>query len=165
MRFIAVWSSMVCLCLVAGCKRESAPALPEGGSSPAAMPTPLVTELQREDLVVGTGEALVEGQVAIVHYTGWLYDPAAPDLKGAKYDTSRDKPQPIPVTVGAGQVIKGWDLGVIGMQVGGQRRLIVPPGLAYGGTGAPGIVAIPPNAVLVLDIELYGIEPTSAPPQ
>ncbi len=165
MRFSAVWCSMVCLCLVAGCKPGSGSGPPAGTAPPVDTRAPLVTELAREDLRVGAGEALAEGQVAIVHYTGWLYDPAAQDKKGAKYDTSRDKPQPIPVMVGAGQVIKGWDLGMIGMQVGGQRRLIVPPDLAYGAAGAPGSVAIPPNAALVLEIELFGIEPASAPPQ
>jgi FKBP-type peptidyl-prolyl cis-trans isomerase FkpA len=164
-RSTAAWSWMMCLCLLAGCERKSDSAAPEPAAPPAATSTPAVTELEREDLVVGVGEALAEGQVAIVHYTGWLYDPVAQDNKGAKYDTSRDKPQPIPVTVGAGQVIQGWDLGMIGMQVGGQRRLIVPPDLAYGATGAPGSVAIPANAVLVLEIELFGIEPSSAPPQ
>lgn len=162
MRFSAVWCSMVCLCLVAGCKREATPDAEQAAMIPAAAPAPLVMELQREDLVVGAGEALADGQVAIMHYTGWLYDPAAPDQKGVRYDTSRDKPQPIPVTVGAGQMIKGWDLGVIGMKAGGQRRLIVPPSLAY---GEPGSVAIPPNAVLVLEVELYGIEQDRAPPQ
>jgi FKBP-type peptidyl-prolyl cis-trans isomerase len=122
--------------------------------------------LKREDLVTGSGEALADGQAAIVHYSGWIYDPAAPDNKGAKYDTSRDRPQPYQFTVGAGQVIQGWDIGVVGMQVGGQRRLIIPPDLGYGAAGAPGgDVPIPPNAVLVLDLELVGIEPSIAPPQ
>lgn len=164
MRFTAVvCSSLVCACLLAGCKREAVPGPAQ--APPAAMPAPAVTELRREELTKGSGEALGEGEVAIVHYSAWLFDPAAPDQKGAKYDTSRDRPQPYQFTVGAGQVIKGWDLGVVGMQVGGQRRLIVPPDLAYGATGAAGSVPIPPNAVVVLDIELLGIEPASAPPQ
>ncbi len=170
MRFSAVrtsaaWAWMVCLGLLASCERKSESALPALTAPLATTPAPAVTELKREDLALGVGDALAEGQVARVHYTGWLYDPVAQDNKGTKYDTSRDKPQPIPVMVGAGQVIQGWDLGMIGMQVGGQRRLIIPPDLAYGAAGTPGSVDIPPNAVLVLEIELFGIEPSSAPPQ
>jgi len=164
MRFSAVlWSWMVCACLLAGCKREADPG--PAPAPPAAAPLPALTDLEREDLTVGSGEALDDGEVAIVHYSAWLYDPATSDHKGAQYDTSRDRPLPYQFTVGAGQVIKGWDLGVVGMQVGGQRRLRVPPDLAYGAAGASGSVPIPPNAALVLDIELLGIEPASAPPQ
>ena len=78
----------------------------------------------------GTGEGISQGQVAVVHYTGWLYDPTAPEQKGTKFDSSRDRGQPFAFTIGAGQVIRGWDEGVQGMQPGGQRRLVIPSDLA-----------------------------------
>ena len=81
------------------------------------------TELQKIDIVKGTGEGISQGQVAVVHYTGWLYDPTAPEQKGKKFDSSRDRGEPFPFTIGAGEVIRGWDEGVQGMQPGGQRRL------------------------------------------
>ena len=158
-----LWASVMCVCLVTGCKPKPAAAPPQEPAPAAAAPA--ITELQREDLTVGVGEALADGQVAIVHFTGWLYDPSKPDRKGTKYDTSRDSPQPDQITVGAGQVVKGWDLGIVGMQVGGLRRLVIPPDLAYGAAGAPGAVPIPPNSPLVVEVELLGIEPSSAPPQ
>ncbi len=92
-----------------------------------------------------------------MHYTGWLYDPGAPDHKGKQFDSSRDRGQPFRFTIGAGQVIRGWEEGVQGMRVGSKRRLIVPSDLGYGEMGA-GNGAIPPNATLVFDIELLAIE-------
>lgn len=112
--------------------------------------------LQTTDLKVGTGPAITPGQVAVVHYTGWLYSESAPDHKGQKFDSSRDRNQPFAFPLGGGQVIPGWDQGVAGMQVGGQRRLVIPPDLGYGARGAGGV--IPPNATLVFDVELVGIQ-------
>jgi len=112
--------------------------------------------LQTTDLKVGTGPAIAPGQVAVVHYTGWLYSDSAPDHKGQKFDSSRDRNQPFAFPLGGGQVIPGWDQGVAGMQVGGQRRLVIPPDLGYGARGAGGV--IPPNATLVFDVELVGIQ-------
>ena len=89
-----------------------------------------------------------------VHYTGWLYDASAPDKKGEKFDSSRDRGMPFSFLIGAGRVIKGWDRGVIGMKVGGQRTLIIPPQLAYGSEGRG---AIPPNATLIFEVELLGL--------
>jgi FKBP-type peptidyl-prolyl cis-trans isomerase len=109
------------------------------------------------DVAVGTGESIAAGQTAVVHYTGWLYDADAPDHKGTKFDSSRDKGQPFRFKIGAGKVIKGWDEGVVGMTVGGRRELIVPSQLGYGDAGAGGV--IPPNATLLFDIELLAIEP------
>lgn len=114
-----------------------------------------VTELQKTDIVKGTGEGISQGQVAVVHYTGWLYDPAAPAQKGKKFDSSRDSGKPFSFPLGDGRVIRGWDEGVQGMQPGGQRRLVIPAKLAYGESGAG---AIPPNAALVFDVELLSIE-------
>jgi FKBP-type peptidyl-prolyl cis-trans isomerase FkpA len=87
-----------------------------------------------------------------VHYTGWLYDPEAPETKGAKFDSSLDRGQPFQFWLGAGKVIAGWDQGVTGMKVGGKRRLVIPSTLGYGQRGAGGL--IPPGAALVFDVEL-----------
>jgi FKBP-type peptidyl-prolyl cis-trans isomerase FkpA len=140
------------------CSREE----PVSSTSPAtpsvAEPPPKpVTELERIDIEVAPGEGISAGQVAVVHYTGWLYDPILPENKGRKFDSSRDRGQPFRFPVGGGRVIKGWDEGVQGMRVGSRRRLIIPSHLGYGERGAGGGV-IPPNSPLVFDIELLGIE-------
>ncbi len=129
------------------------------GAEPPVSPPELVIT----DLVVGEGEAIAAGSTAVVHYTGWLFDPAAEDGKGAKFDSSLDRGQPFRFPLGAGRVIGGWDQGVAGMQVGGQRRLLIPPQLGYGSRGAGGV--IPPNATLLFDVELLGIEESGAAPQ
>jgi FKBP-type peptidyl-prolyl cis-trans isomerase len=91
-----------------------------------------------------------------VHYTGWLYDPAKPDMKGRMFDTSRER-GPFDFVLGAGQVIPGWDHGFTGMKVGGSRRLIIPPDLAYGVEGQ-GDGIIPPDATLLFEMELLAVE-------
>jgi FKBP-type peptidyl-prolyl cis-trans isomerase len=131
-----------------------------GGTKPAATGTtpPATTApetLAIKDLAVGQGLEAVAGSVVTVHYTGWLYDPALPDNKGTKFDSSRDRGQPFRFTLGAGQVIRGWDEGVAGMKVGGQRRLVIPASLGYGERGAGGV--IPPGATLLFDVELLGV--------
>ena len=108
------------------------------------------------DHKVGTGAEAVPGKTVAVHYTGWLFDAAAPDNKGKKFDSSRDRGNTFKFPLGGGRVIAGWDQGVAGMKVGGQRTLIIPPELGYGARGAAG--AIPPNATLVFDVELLGVE-------
>ncbi len=116
--------------------------------------TSKVTELIKKDMVRGDGEEAKVGQQVTVHYTGWLYDEAAPEHKGKKFDSSLDRGTPFDFSLGAGQVIKGWDQGVQGMKVGGHRTLIIPPEMGYGKRGAGGV--IPPNATLVFDVELLG---------
>ena len=138
--------------LVTACGGKEQP--PQAAPAAAAVAPP--TELQKTDVVKGTGEGISLGQVAVVHYTGWLFDPTAPEQKGTKFDSSRDRGEPFKFAIGAGQVIRGWDEGVQGMQPGGQRRLVVPADLAYGDRGAGNV--IPPGATLVFDVELLAIE-------
>ena len=108
--------------------------------------------LQYEDTTVGSGVTAQAGQQVSVHYTGWLYNDS---IKGAKFDSSKDRNDPFGFRLGAGQVIKGWDEGVQGMKVGGARTLVIPPELGYGARGAGGV--IPPNATLMFDVELLGV--------
>ena len=108
------------------------------------------------DHQIGTGALASSGKAVVVHYTGWLFDSAALDHKGRKFDSSRDRGEPFGFTLGAGQVIKGWDQGVDGMRVGGQRTLTVPPELGYGARGAGAV--IPPNATLIFDVELLEVD-------
>ena len=108
--------------------------------------------LQYEDTVTGTGATAVAGKQVTVHYTGWLYQNGQ---QGAKFDSSKDRNDPFVFGLGAGMVIRGWDEGVQGMQVGGQRTLIIPPELGYGAYGAGGV--IPPNATLKFDVELLAV--------
>jgi FKBP-type peptidyl-prolyl cis-trans isomerase FkpA len=111
--------------------------------------------LQYEDTTVGTGATAQAGQHVTVHYTGWLYNDGASDKKGAKFDSSKDRGDPFAFGLGAGMVIKGWDEGVQGMQVGGTRLLLIPPQLGYGARGAGGV--IPPNATLLFEVELLAV--------
>ncbi len=108
------------------------------------------------DTKVGDGEEAQEGQHVTVHYTGWLFDKNAADNKGTKFDSSRDRDEPFDFPLGMGQVIQGWDMGVQGMKVGGQRTLVIPPEMGYGRRGAGGV--IPPNATLVFEVELLAVE-------
>ncbi len=119
------------------------------------METSNMTELTMIDVKLGEGAVAIAGKDVSVHYTGWLYDDAAPDHRGRKFDSSRDRGQPFEFPLGAGRVIKGWDQGVEGMKVGGQRTLIIPPEMGYGARGAGGV--IPPNATLLFDVELLGV--------
>ena len=105
--------------------------------------------LQYWDIRVGTGQTAKEGSHVRVHYTGWL-------TNGKKFDSSVDAGTPFDFTIGNGEVIKGWEEGVAGMRVGGKRQLRIPPSLAYGAQGYPG--AIPPNATLIFDIQLLGVQ-------
>ena len=114
-----------------------------------------ITDLQKTDVQVGTGAEAAAGQQVTVHYTGWLYDASKDDKKGTKFDSSRDRNEPFAFRLGAGMVIPGWDQGVAGMKISGQRTLVIPPGMGYGARGAGGV--IPPNATLVFDVALLGV--------
>jgi FKBP-type peptidyl-prolyl cis-trans isomerase FkpA len=109
--------------------------------------------LQYEDTVTGEGAEAKAGQNVTVHYTGWLRNDDG--TAGAKFDSSKDRNDPFQFSLGAGQVIRGWDEGVQGMKVGGQRRLTIPADLGYGARGAGGV--IPPNATLIFDVELLKV--------
>ena len=109
--------------------------------------------LKYTDTKIGDGAEATAGKKVSVHYTGWLYNNGT---KGAKFDSSLDRGQPFQFTLGAHQVIAGWDEGVAGMKIGGKRTLIIPPELGYGARGAGGV--IPPNATLMFDVELLGVQ-------
>jgi FKBP-type peptidyl-prolyl cis-trans isomerase FkpA len=115
-----------------------------------------VTSLQVTDVRVGTGTEATNGRTVVVHYTGWLYSATAPGQRGTQFDSSVSRGQPFSFVLGAGSVIRGWDQGVLGMRVGGQRVLVIPPSLGYGASGAGGGV-IPPNASLVFEIDLLEV--------
>jgi FKBP-type peptidyl-prolyl cis-trans isomerase FkpA len=115
-----------------------------------------VTDLKTIEHKQGTGAEAVAGKTVIVHYTGWLYDPAAPDGHGKKFDSSVDRGVPFGFLLGSGKVIKGWDEGVAGMKVGGKRTLVIPPQKAYGERGAGDV--IPPDATLLFDVELIDVK-------
>jgi FKBP-type peptidyl-prolyl cis-trans isomerase FkpA len=126
-----------------------------GTSSSPTSPTPQPgAPFSQTDLRVGTGAEAVVGRTLLVDYSGWLYDPARPDSKGQMFDTSIGR-GPFPFSLGAGGVIRGWDQGIVGMRVGGLRRLVIPPELGYGAAGRP---PIPGNATLVFDVELLAVQ-------
>jgi FKBP-type peptidyl-prolyl cis-trans isomerase len=112
-------------------------------------PTKTPSGLEYWDIKLGTGPIAEKGQSVKVHYTGWL-------TTGKKFDSSVDSGRPFSFTLGAGEVIKGWDEGVAGMKVGGKRQLKISSPLAYGEKGYPGV--IPPNATLIFDVELLGVQ-------
>ncbi|HSJ23322.1 MAG TPA: FKBP-type peptidyl-prolyl cis-trans isomerase [Longimicrobiales bacterium] len=107
--------------------------------------------LHREDVVIGDGAVAEPGDTVVVHYTGWL-------ANGEQFDSSRPAGNPFQVVIGTGEVIDGWDQGIPGMRVGGTRRLVIPPALAYGAEGA-GMGVIPPGATLVFEVELLDVRP------
>ena len=151
----------VAIVLIAGCARaqEPQPADPSAAPAPATLsPVEAARQAAVEagltitDLRVGKGATAVAPGTARVHYIGWLFDPAAKDGKGQQFDSSYSREQPFSFPLGAGRVIRGWDLGVAGMQVGGKRRLLIPPEMGYGVRGAGDI--IPRNATLLFEVEL-----------
>jgi FKBP-type peptidyl-prolyl cis-trans isomerase FkpA len=121
--------------------------------SPAA-PSSSFAPFSQTDLVVGTGTAAATGNTLSVNYTGWLYDASQPNQKGPQFDSSIGR-SAFSWTLGAGQVIRGWDQGLVGMKVGGVRRLVIPPSLAYGSSRSG---PIPPNATLLFEIALLDVQ-------
>ncbi len=141
--------ALLCLSLfIAGCGGST-----ESGGTVAESN---VTQLVKADGRAGTGAEAQSGRQVTVHYTGWLYDPSKPDRKGNKFDSSRDRNEPFSYRLGGGEVIRGWDEGVAGMKVGGQRTLTIPADMGYGARGAGGV--IPPNATLLFDVELLDVK-------
>ena len=118
--------------------------------------TSSIPGLQIDDTVPGTGAEAVAGQTVLVHYTGWLHDPAAPNGRGQKFDSSKDHGEPFEFELGAGRVIQGWDQGIQGMKIGGRRRLTIPAHLAYGERGAAGVIA--PGETLIFVCDLVGVK-------
>ena len=144
--------------VAAGCAAQQADTKPVAAKKAEEAPSCKATpkELVVKDLQVGEGREIVPRASVLVQYTGWLYDGCKADLKGAQFDTSRDKPVPFGFMVGAGRVIKGWDEGVVGMkEKGGKRLLIIPPDKAYGEKGVG--ERIPPNSALVFEIDVVQI--------
>ena len=133
--------------LLAACARE--PAGPPAGGAPADLEITVITP--------GDGEVAQHGQTVRVHYTGWLYDEREPGRRGAEFDSSRPRGEPFAFPLGGGQVIRGWDEGVVGMRVGEVRELAIPSHLAYGSRGAGGV--IPPDQALLFEVELLGVDP------
>ena len=153
-QFALLFTFFTVLIFASGCGRSDKPASTgaAGASGPRRVngsPTTTASGLQYWDMVVGTGATAAPGSTVKVHYSGFL-------TTGEKFDSSRDRNEPFSFPLGAGQVIKGWDEGVAGMKVGGQRQLRIPPQLGYGVAGAGG--AIPPNATLIFDVELLGVD-------
>jgi len=130
-----------------GCQKEASSA--DGSQAEKGSTDVANSNLKIEDLQVGTGDSPKSGDVVSVHYTGWLED-------GTKFDSSVDRGEPFEFVIGQGQVIRGWDEGVMTMKEGGKRRLTIPPELGYGERGAGGV--IPPNATLIFEVELLDVK-------
>lgn len=150
-RLIAVL--LLPLALLACGKSDAPSAEPQAQAAAAA---PVAPELGVVILAAGDGEEALAGQTVTVHYSGWLFDEAAENNQGQKFDSSVDRGRPFSFPLGAGRVIRGWDQGVAGMKVGEKRRLVIPPHLGYGARGAGNV--IPPGATLVFDVELLAVQ-------
>jgi peptidylprolyl isomerase len=154
MRVLKPAQAIVLAALLAGCTANSGtPALKANGDAlDVTSFTSHASGLRIADVKIGTGASPRVGQICVMHYTGWLYQNGK---KGAKFDSSVDRGRPFEFQLGQGKVIKGWDEGIASMKVGGKRTLIIPPDLAYGNMGAPGI---PPLSTLIFDVELLGVK-------
>ena len=153
-RTLSIVAILMLSLALAGCGGDTSSNQPGDSASPADTQAPAdstgteVTELIIEDLTVGEGAEATDGSLAVVHYTGWLTD-------GTEFDSSKNYGKPFEFTVGAREVIAGWDQGVKGMKVGGVRKLTIPAELGYGAQGAGGV--IPPNATLIFEVELVEV--------
>lgn len=166
-------TGFLALLLLAGCGQDTNTTPEPTSTAPAdaapaqAMEETSMTESTAEQVelapglkstttVAGTGAVAASGQNVEVHYTGWLYDPEADGGRGDKFDSSVDRGQTFSFPLGAGRVIKGWDEGVAGMQIGEKRELLISPEMGYGERGAGSV--IPPGATLLFEVELLGIQ-------
>ena len=149
--FASAVSALALVTAVAGAIVAAAPTTAAAQAAGTTMTTP--SGLKIQDSKVGTGATPKAGQICVMHYTGWLYENGT---KGKKFDSSVDRGQPFEFPLGQRRVIGGWDEGVATMKVGGKRTLIIPPELGYGARGAGGV--IPPNATLMFDVELLGVQ-------
>jgi FKBP-type peptidyl-prolyl cis-trans isomerase FkpA len=140
----------ICVCLAVAAATLGISGCAESPTSPSNF-----APYSQTDLVVGTGGDAVNGKVLFVKYTGWYYNQQATDHKGVQFDSSATSGGDFSFTLGSAQVIEGWDKGVLGMRVGGTRRLVIPPSLAYGGSRSG---PIPPNATLLFEIQLIAIQ-------
>lgn len=155
-KLLGITAMLGVLLSTAGCKADSNASTQASPNKETTAMTTNITELIKKDTVEGTGREAEAGLNVTVHYTGWLYDEAAPAHKGKKFDSSVDRGEPFNFALGAGQVIQGWDQGFAGMKIGGKRTLIIPAEMGYGARGAGGV--IPPNATLLFDVELLGVK-------
>lgn len=155
---ISVLLAFVC---IAGAAQAQTAATPAPAPAPApvvvgsAAPGPVADKLIITDLQEGSGTAAITGNTVRVNYTGWLYRPLARNSRGMQFDSSIPRGEPLEFKIGRGQVIKGWDQGVVGMKVGGKRTLIIPSDLAYGKNGQGNI---PPNSALIFEVEMVEIK-------
>lgn len=147
-KFIVMLLLLVAVVIPACAQKETKVSEPKKVDSAAANTVKTPSGLSYVDLVPGTGPSPTVGKPVKVHYTGWLEN-------GTKFDSSVDRGEPFVFGIGAGQVIPGWDEGVMSMKVGGKRKLTIPPQLGYGAAGAGGV--IPPNATLIFEIELLDV--------
>ena len=156
-RLLSVATGLACFALATATAAQQ----PASNSAQASTPSlsskigAQVTDLKKIDVKQGDGKEAITGKIVVVHYTGWLYDPAAADGHGAQFDSSVGK-TPFEFPLGGHRVIQGWDEGVAGMKVGGKRTLVIPPQMGYGARGAGGV--IPPNATLLFDVELLEVK-------
>lgn len=145
------YAILAALVLVAGCGDADKPT-----TNLAQADESQESGLKMRTIANGYGRAAEPGDFVTVHYTGWLYDDAAPDKRGAKFDSSVDRNEKFQFPLGAGRVIKGWDEGVAGMLIGETRELTIPPEMAYGDRGAGSV--IPPGATLIFEVQLFDAE-------
>lgn len=169
MKRLSVLGALLIAAFACQAQTQTAPETPQPPAPPAAaeasaapqepeaVPEPEGARLVIKDTRAGKGREAASGDMVRVHYTGWLYNFNAKDGKGRKFDSSRDRGQPLELPIGVGKVIKGWDQGIVGMKVGGRRTLVIPPELGYGAR-TMGNGLIPANSTLMFDVELVGIK-------